>query len=302
MKIVKIQGGLGNQMFQYAFAKALEHNGHDVFLDTSLYNSSVSRGGINYTHNGFELEDLFNIQYKKARIEDVKKLATLPTNFFTRIKRKYFTKKTHYIDRVFKYSPELFDCSKDCYLEGYWQTEKYFLSIEDNIRKTFMFTNQASKQTQELISQIDGKDCIASIHVRRGDYLNGKSHAVCTETYFNNAIKHLLQSKKIERFLVFSNDMQWAKEMLDFQNVPTTFVDWNTGIDSWQDMYIMGKCPVNIISNSSFSWWAAWLNKHPEKVVITPNIWSRSELDYKDSYYTFDYSDIVPSNWERIST
>ncbi len=300
MKIVKIQGGLGNQMFQYAFAKSLENYGHNVLLDTSLYTKSLTRNGINYTHNGFELANLFSIKFEEANNREIQKLATLPTNIINRILRKYFTKKTHYIDTVFKYSPELLQNKNDIYLEGYWQTEKYFLNIEKDIRHIFRFSKPISKKTSEIDKKIKST-FTCSIHIRRGDYLNGKSHAVCTEHYYNNAIAHALHSSKIKLFIVFSNDIAWAKENVHFQNVPAIFVDWNTGENSWQDMYLMSKCPVNIIANSSFSWWAAWLNANKDKKVIAPSIWNRRELDYKDSYYTYDYSDIVPDSWERIS-
>lgn len=300
MKIVKIQGGLGNQMFQYAFAKSLENAGHEVFFDISLYEQKIIRNGINYVHNGFELSNLFKIDYKQASIHDVKKLATLPNNLLNRVRRKYFTKKTHYIDRIFKYTPEIFTDTQDKYLEGYWQTEKYFDSIRDTIRRDFTFTQTLSEQTQKLVHILKNGDNFASIHVRRGDYLNGKMHAVCDARYYNNAIAYALAQSPIEKFFVFSNDIAWCKEYLHFNGVSADYIDWNTGDDSWQDMYCMSLCPGNIIANSSFSWWAAWLNNAENKKIIAPAMWSRREIDYKDNYYTYDYSDIVPKTWNRI--
>ncbi len=300
MKIVKMQGGLGNQMFQYAFAKSLETYGHNVLLDTSLYTKSLTRGGINYTHNGFELDRLFSIDIQEASLKQIKKLATLPTNIISRFKRKYLTKKTHIIDKNFKYSDSFFSNPNDAYLEGYWQTEKYFLPIQDEIRQIFSFTHETSIKTKELIEQCKQKN-IASIHVRRGDYAASNIHAVCSETYYNNAIKHALEHTNIDAFFVFSNDLQWAKENINFMGISTIFVDWNTGINSWQDMYLMSLCKINIIANSSFSWWAAWLNNNTNKKIIAPTKWSRREIDVIDTYYTYDYSDIVPSSWERIS-
>ncbi len=300
MKIVKIQGGLGNQMFQYAFAKSLEQYGHDTYLDTSLYNNQITRGGINYTHNGFELEHLFNIEYRVATHSQITKLATLPTNIITRIKRKYLTKKTHYIDKLFKYTSQVLSNTEDTYLEGYWQSEKYFLPIQDSIKKDFVFKQNLSPKSKEVAGNNKDKHTV-SIHVRRGDYLNSGIHDVCTKEYYNNAIAHCAKNEKIDEFLIFSNDIEWAKENLNFNKTPFIFVDWNTGENSWQDMYLMSTCPINIIANSSFSWWAAWLNSNKNKRVIAPSIWNRREIDYKDSYYTFDYSDVVPNSWERIS-
>lgn len=303
MKIVKIQGGLGNQMFQYAFARSLEAHGHTVFLDTSLYNKMIIRGGINYCHNGFELAQLFNVKFNIAEISTVKRIATRPNNLLNRVKRKYFTKKTHYIDKTFKYTPEIFSNQENIYLEGYWQSEKYFEAIADSIRKEFTFKLPLSKRSLQLLEEnpVNGNPKLdASIHIRRGDYLNGKTHAVCTEKYYNNAIQHAVKNSTISRFLVFSNDIEWCKTELNFQDIPVIFVDWNTGTDSWQDMALMCQCQVNIIANSSFSWWAAWLNSNKNKQVIAPAIWNRRELDYNDPYYKFDYSDIVPKSWERI--
>lgn len=303
MKIVKIHGGLGNQMFQYAFARSLEAHGQDVLLDISLYDKKIIRGGINYCHNGFELDRVFNVTYTIAKKSTVKKIATLPDNLLSRIRRKYFTKKTHYIDKVFKYTPELFDNQKDLYVEGYWQSEKYFAQITDSIRKELTFKLPLSSPSLELLkksSHNENTKVDASIHIRRGDYLNGKTHAVCTEVYYNNAIVYALKKSEISRFLVFSNDIEWCKTQLDFHDTPVIFVDWNTGCDSWQDMAIMSQCPVNIIANSTFSWWAAWLNTCPNKQIIAPAIWNLRELGYKDSYYTFDYSDIVPKSWDRL--
>ena len=299
MKIVKMQGGLGNQMFQYAFAKALEKKGHDVYLDLSLYNKKVVRNGINYVHNGFELAELFEVDCNVASEKQVKKLGTLADSFFNRFRRKYLTKKTHYIDRVFKYSPEVLENKDDCYLDGYWQTEKYFEQFASEIRTIFRFKNSLSEKSQEIFSKTTDK--FASIHVRRGDYLNGGLHDVCTKEYFNNAIEYAIKNAGVEHFLVFSNDIEWCKTNLAYQTCCVSFVDWNTGEDSWQDMALMSNCRVNIISNSSFSWWAAWLNNNANKMVIAPSVWNRREIDYTDNYYKFDYSDIVPNSWIRIS-
>ena len=298
MKIVKMQGGLGNQMFQYAFAKALEKKGHDVYLDLSLYNKNLIRNGINYVHNGFELAELFEVDCNVASEKQVKKLGTLADSFFNRLRRKYLTKKTHYIDKIFKYTPAVLEDKKDCYLDGYWQTEKYFESFASEIRSAFQFKKSVSEKTQSAMLQIT--ENTASLHVRRGDYLNGGLHDVCTKEYFNTAIYYAMNKSGITNFLIFSNDIEWCKNNLDYQNCSVTFVDWNSGEASWQDMALMTHCRVNIISNSSFSWWSGWLNQCKDKVVIAPNFWNRRELGYKDTYYRFDYSDIVPKSWIRL--
>lgn len=304
IKIVKISGGLGNQMFCYAFALALQNAGHVVFVDTSLYKHKLIRGGINFCHNGLETERLFALKLAEASDADVRRLSTSAEGLLNRIRRKYFTKKTHYIDTVFSYTPEIFQDTQERYLEGFWQTEKYFLPIEKDIRRLFTFRPPLSEKSSalktEICSYAESSLACASIHVRRGDYLATQSLHVCTETYYNNAIVYVQKKYPQAVFYVFSDDMDWCRKNLDFCGAKTIFVDWNLGADSWQDMALMSLCRFNIIPNSSFSWWAAWLNNNPDKLIIAPSVWNRRELEYKDSYYKYDYSDIVPESWIRL--
>ena len=293
-------------MFCYAFALALQNAGHEVFVDTSLYKHKLIRGGINFCHNGLETEHLFGLKLAEASDTDVRRLSTSAEGLLNRIRRKYFTKKTHYIDTVFSYTPEIFQDAQERYLEGFWQTEKYFLPIEKDIRRLFTFRPPLSEQSAALKTEIHsykdkGEDfsCV-SIHVRRGDYLATQSLHVCTETYYNNAIVYVQKKCPQAVFYVFSDDMDWCRKNLDFCGAKTIFVDWNLGADSWQDMALMSLCRFNIIPNSSFSWWAAWLNDNPDKLIIAPSVWNRRELEYKDSYYKYDYSDIVPESWIRL--
>ena len=301
-------------MFCYAFALALQNAGHEVFVDTSLYKNKLIRGGINFCHNGLETERLFNLKIAEASDTDVRRLSTSAEGLLNRIRRKYFTKKTHYIDTAFTYTPELLSDKNDCYLEGYWQTEKYFLSIEQDIRRLFTFQQPLSQKSADVkagLEHIGIKTAAAagdteklfhyaSLHVRRGDFLRVKSFQVCTETYYNNAISYMIKNHSVRTFYVFSDDMDWCRENLNFCGVKTVYVDWNIGTDSWQDMALMSICRCNIIANSSFSWWAAWLNAASDKTVLAPAIWNRRQLEYVDRYYGYDYSDVVPESWIRI--
>ena len=293
-------------MFCYAFALALQNAGHEVFVDTSLYKNKLIRGGVDLCHNGLETEHLFGLKLAEASDADVRRLSTSAEGLLNRIRRKYFTKKTHYIDTVFSYTPEIFQDTQERYLEGFWQTEKYFLPIEKDIRRLFTFRPPLSEQSAALKTEIrsykdKGEDfSCASIHVRRGDYLATQSLHVCTETYYNNAIVYVQKKYPQTVFYVFSDDLDWCRKNLDFCGAKAIFVGWNTGSDSWQDMALMSLCRVNIIPNSSFSWWAAWLNNNPDKLIIAPSVWNRRELEYKDSYYKYNYSDIVPESWIRL--
>ena len=293
-------------MFCYAFALALQNAGHEVFVDTAVYKTKTIRNGIDFCHNGLEVQRLFGIEFAEADIADVRRLSVPADGLFNRVRRKYFTPKTHYIDTVFAYTQSLLTDKRDRYLEGYWQTEKYFVPIEQEIRKLFAFKLPLSQKSASVKARIEHtgntKDLYhcAALHVRRGDFLATKSLHVCTQTYYNNAIAYVQKNHPDCTFYVFSDDLVWCRENLNFCGAKTVFVDWNTGTDSWQDMAIMSVCPCNIIANSSFSWWSAWLNNNPCKLIIAPSVWNRRELEYKDSYYKYDYSDIVPENWIRI--
>lgn len=311
MKIVKINGGLGNQMFQFAFYKALQHsNNNEVFIDLSAYQGKQFQDGINLLHNGFELPELFSITYQEAPLKDVKKLSTQPTNLLNRVLRKYFTKKTHFIDKNFGFNEELISkpLPSNIYLEGYWQTEKYFSHIKDELLKDFSFKTPLSKKNLDILE--DAGTETASIHIRRGDYLKTQTLNVCSKDYYLNAIKLLFSKANPKSILIFSDDIPWCKSdlkleeyitnILKLNNIKIFYIDWNTGKDSYQDMQLMSKCKYHIIANSSFSWWGAYLDPNPEKIVIAPSVWNLRELNPSiDRYYKNSYNDILPSSWIR---
>lgn len=300
MKIVKISGGLGNQMFQYAFSLALKASGNrDVQLDLSPYRAKSDYNGIDLVHNGFELKVLFNADFTEASPKDVAQLSYQPTNLINRVLRKYFTKKTHFIDKKSSYQPEFLSLNEhDIYFEGNWQTEKYFLNIEDEIRETFTFKKKLSPESENLVASLGTNS--ASIHIRRGDYLKTQTLNVCGKDYYLNAVKMLLEKTNITELLVFSDDMDWCHNELKLEDFCTKviYVDWNKGADSWQDMAIMSKCRNHIIANSTFSWWGAWLDPNKDKIVICPEIWNLRQLNPNiDKYYRCEYGDILPEKW-----
>lgn len=305
MKIVKISGGLGNQMFQYAFARSMqEKTGEAVLIDTTLYDSFS-------VHNGFELDLLFTCILKKATVQEIDSLASRQNNLLSRFRRKYFRKMTHYLDTKGGYQPELLETispsgSTNCYYEGYWQTEKYFQEIADVIRKDFSFKKNLSEKSTKLFSRID--ENTASVHIRHGDYANLPNfNSICTENYYKNAFKYLFEHRTINKVVVFSNDITWCKEKLPeliknskkYESVlpEIIFVDWNTGADSWQDMALMSYCGCNIISNSTFSWWGAWLNNNTDKIVLAPEIWARPRTK---GFYKYNYNYVLPNSWIKV--
>lgn len=292
MKIVKIYGGLGNQMFQYAFALELEQRrGEPVYLDLSGFEDY----GL---HNGFELERVFGIQTRVAPPDIVRRLSVPSSGLVNRFRRKYLTKKTHFIDRYFGYYPAVFDREGDCYYDGYWQSEKYFVDVEEAVRRVFRFREGLGERNEALLQDLPGPR--VSLHVRRGDYLKSENLNVCTPAYYEAALAELRASIPIRSILVFSDDISWCRENLQLEAQTTAYIDWNTGLESWRDMALMTRCDHHIIANSSFSWWGAWLNPRMSKRVFAPRPWNMREINNTDHYYSYSFSDIIPASWERV--
>lgn len=278
MKVI-ISGGLGNQMFQYALYLALKHKKKNIKLDLSLYL-------ILKMHNGYELGKCF-------KVDDFREYSNSCYLFFIRLILKYKPKWLLFQDRL-KYDEKVF--ATNCiYLNGYWQSEKYFSNIENEVRETFKF-NVESKEVLLLSSEMRVKNSI-SLHLRRGDYCDNKIYnGTCDKAYYINAIE-LITSKlsNLEDiiFYIFSDDKKYAAEFVKDLNFTFLIVDFNVSENSYLDMFLMSRCKHNIIANSSFSWWGAWLNENPEKIVISPSRWFSvgSEESYKD---------IVPVKWIKL--
>jgi len=292
MKIVKIYGGLGNQMFQHAFARSLaSKSAEKVLIDPSGLKGDR-------THNGYELSRVFGDRFPEAGPKDVDRLSTRPEGLIGRFRRKYFTKPSHVIDRKYRYQSELFELEGDRYFEGYWQSEKYFSNIEDQVRSDFRFALELDGQSLSALSELPRP--IVSVHVRRGDFLKYPNLNICTPRYYNEAIADLRAKGQAGSLLVFSEDPGYCARELDTGGARTVYVDWNTGSDSWRDMALMSRCDHHVVANSSFSWWGAWLDPRPAKRVIAPSVWNRREISDTDLYYSFSFEDVVPASWERM--
>ncbi len=292
MKIVKIYGGLGNQMFQYAFAASLA-----VACGEPVYADSSELGG-DKLHNGLELEQVFGITMPEAPEAETRRLADAPTGILGRMRRKYLTKSTHRIDRKFGYQPELLSLRGDAYYEGYWQSEKYFMGREPEIRKAFRFKEPIGERNEELLSSLPRP--IVSVHVRRGDYLAHPNLDICGPGYYEGAAAAIAARGGAGSFLVLSDDAEYCRKALRLGDAPVAYADWNRGPDSWRDMAMMARCDMHIIANSSFSWWGAWLDPNPGKLVVAPSIWNRREIEDRDRYYSFSFADVVPGSWLRV--
>ncbi|WP_442589784.1 alpha-1,2-fucosyltransferase [Pedobacter sp. AW31-3R] len=265
MKIVRFLGGLGNQMFQFAFYKALENKFKNVKADISHFD--------NYRlHNGYELEKIFNISIHKASSITIKLFDPSDRSWAVRKVRRILGLKNAYREekKWFEYESDIFNDPGNRIYWGYWQNQKYFQDITEDIRKCFQFKENLDERNTKLLEMINGTESV-SIHIRRGDYLGNTAFGeICDKKYYQKASDLILEKVKNPVFFVFSNDIGWCEKNLD---LPNMHFSMNSGNQAATDMHLMSKCKYNIIANSSFSWWAAWLNIHPDKIVIAPAKW-----------------------------
>jgi len=295
MIIVNLVGGLGNQMFQYACARALA-----IELRMPL-KVTLDMFGAYTSHNGPELERVFSLKLDVAQLAELRRmigtLCVSPTvrralviKLFSPLRGTRFIAEPHYC-----YWDGLLDRARaGGYLQGYWQNERYFLKHTATIRSDFTFRQPPSGQNVELARTI--LDSIAvSVHVRRGDYVsNAKALAMygtCTPEYYFKAIEILRQRVPEARLFAFSDDPQWVAEVLAPRYPGLVLVDHNRAEDSYNDMRLMSLCQHHIIANSSFSWWGAWLNPDPGKIVVAPRNWFVNGTDS---------TDLIPETYIRL--
>jgi hypothetical protein len=292
MIISHIIGGLGNQMFQYAAGRALSLKCEsDLLLDISAFE--------NYElHQGFELQRIFNCTTEIASKADMYRVLGWQSSSFVRrivlrSSMEKFRCKKFVVEPHFEYWSGINHLTEDCYLYGYWQTEKYFTAVAEKIRKDFTFKMPLDSRNAELVQQINQVNAV-SLHVRRGDYVNNPkniaTHGLCSLEYYLASIQYIAKQVENPHFFIFSDDIAWVKDNLkiDFQH---QYVDQNHGPESYNDMRLMSLCKHHIIANSSFSWWGAWLNSNAEKIVVAPKRWFANETNTQD---------LIPQGWERL--
>lgn len=293
MIIINLQGGLGNQMFQYAFGKTLSTKLKiPLYFDLSFYELSENA---KHTIRSFDL-GIFEIPIKVAPKNKIRG-CTHPA-YAQRCLNSFglFTKS------YFKESPIAFNeyslVFNSAYFDGYWQSEKYFKSFSELIRNEFRFKNAFNFESNNLSKEILKNKESVSIHIRRGDYisssLTNKIHGVCSIKYYKEAINMMKEKLQDPFFYLFSDDIDWLQDnIIDGLN-NFQIIRHNNGQDSWQDMALMTKCKHHIIANSTFSWWGAWLNPNPLKLVIAPDRW------FADKNLNDQTKNLIPENWVRL--
>lgn len=293
MIITKLNGGLGNQMFQYAVGRRLS-NIREVPLKLDLTEFKT------YPLRTFRL-DHFNIHAEIATAEEIvsfkppnKGLSRLISNFHERMKPYY--QRRYIKERYFHYDANISKCKGNLYLEGYWQSEKYFHDVAPVIRDDFTLRERSDPRNEHLAEEICSCEAI-SLHVRRGDYISNPEtnlyHGTCSRDYYQRAITELGKHIENPYFFIFSDDPEWARSNLN-TGFPTNVVDHNGPDMDYEDMKLMSLCKHHIIANSSFSWWGAWLCRNPDKMVFTPSMWFNKTEVEKDT------KDLLPESWQRI--
>ncbi|HVF82258.1 MAG TPA: alpha-1,2-fucosyltransferase, partial [Flavisolibacter sp.] len=280
----KILGGLGNQMFQYAAAKALANkNDTEVKVDISAFT--------NYQLRSYDLDKL-NVPLSVASPKEIENLKA--TNSLQRIVQRIipYSARKFYKEPYFHHDKNFERLGKDVYVQGYFQSQKYFISSEDEIRKQFTLKAAVSKEIKEYGAALQSHHSVA-IHIRNGDYKSAEMlnvHGILPLSYYEQAIRFIRGKLPKAKFYVFSDDANVAQGNFLFNSFE--IVSGNVSQNHFEDLFLMSSCRHNIIANSSFSWWAAWLNDNPDKVVIGPKKWF--------NHGPKDTQDILPEGWIKL--
>lgn len=304
--MIRLKGGLGNQMFQYATGRALSlkkcgRTGEvceNLKLDITGYKGS----------NGWDTPreyalGVFNIKATIATEVEVRASRTLWFKIINRLKMKFSDpyKIDGSIMKILN-SPKVCGCNR--YFEGFWQSEKYFKDIAEIIRKDFTLKNPLGKKAEEwkqkILTSSAGNSRSISIHIRRTDYVTNiaanKMFGVCDIDYYKKAFEYITNNVGKVKIFVFSDDISWVKEnlQLDDSNLlaPMEFVTDSSAVSDAEELYLMSLCSHHIIANSSFSWWGAWLDAKSDKIVVAPKYWIADQ--------TKDTSAVVPPEWIRL--
>jgi hypothetical protein len=311
MVIAYISGGLGNQMFQYAMARRLaHHHGVDLKLDLSQYkNGTDRRPGFEQFQRQLRL-DQYSIQASAAAPDELSAFRdrffqpSVSTSIAWRIRRVvpgFLWPKSHVREKFYRFDPGALHLPANVYVEGFWQSEKYFSDVAELIRAELSpkdpgITSYAEKYVDQL--RVNGNP-VVSIHVRRGDLAYADSQVATRGLLHGKPVGLEYIKAAIDRFsdscnfLVFSDtaeDIEWCKENIDGRRL--SFCEGHSDV---QDLAIMSSCDHNIIANSTYSWWAAWLNPRPRKRVVAPRTWS-----HQVGKLAIVIDDLIPPGWEIL--
>ena len=282
MVIVKISGGLGNQIYQYALYRKFQLLGVEAKMSLSYFRDTTLMEAVPSHSKNFLLSDIFGgIKEEFWTVEQDAKYSKYASNSFLRfLARKGFVKSLILEDvqnEKTTYHPEILRCN-NCYIDGYWQSAKYSHDIIEDLRKELTFKKPLEGKNAEIALLMVECNSV-SIHIRRGDYVNTE-YELLGIPYYSKAIALIKEKVTKPRFFIFSDDIEWCKKNLGIEGI---YINWNRGIDSYIDMQLMSLCKANIIANSTFSIWAATLNKN-NPLVIHPYKYSKFDVQKKDRW------------------
>ena len=265
MIIIKMSGGLGNQLQQYALYEKFKYQGIEARLDTSWFDKNVKK----YQTRELEIKRFPKVLLELCTIDEKEKLIGKDT-FKDKIIRTLNRRRSNIFRESAMYHPDLFE-KRDAYLEGYWACEKYYADILPMLREKLLFPESDNPVNLDTVLKMQ-QECSVSVHIRRGDYLDPENEAlfgnICTEDYYQSAIAFFQKKDPGTRFYLFSDDPEYVRA--HFQGEEIVVVDWNKREDSFYDLYLMSMCQHHICANSTFSFWGARLNRNPEKIMIRP--------------------------------
>lgn len=284
--VVKLNGGLGNQMFQWALARMIkESTGMEAYLDMSYFKKRYARP--------YQL-DVFKVEPKI--VEDAWTIFKLDIIWTFRA-FLHWEKTFEYLlfsEKQFNFDSGIQKIRPNTYILGFFQSEKYFKSVEKYIREDFEFADLPDEANLKMIRKINSTPSI-SLHIRRGDYVQKQryqdAYATCSLDYYKRAVEHIAQKVPNPTLFIFSDDIEWVKKNLKLP-YESVYVSHNTGKKSFEDMRLMSLCSHNVIANSSFSWWGAWLNKNENKIVVAPEKWFNDKKIIQ--------TDVIPQDWIKI--
>ncbi len=278
MITINLKGGLGNQMFQYAAARHLGVKYKTNLVLNTEYFSNIPHGDVprKYQLNIFNIDK--NIKFKESINQTVKLLQ--------KILLKFFGEKIQ-----IPLANILLKVGLSVHLNGYFQSEIYFKNIRDILLKEFTLTKELGEEAGKIKNILENSEGVA-INIRHADYLRPdyiKIYRTCNMEYYNKAVEYIKNEVKNPLICVFSDDPEWVKKEFKIENV---IFAGNDILKDYEQMYLMSICKHNIIANSSFAWWGAWLNKNPNKIVIGPKQWLVNK--------TSDKLDVLPKEWIQI--
>lgn len=294
MIISNLLGGIGNQMFQAACGRALSlRTGQPLKLAVDQFETY----GL---HHGYQISKIFTWQPELASTADLRELIgwqshPLVRKVLGRPAMRAWSNRRWANEPHLHFWPGLASVQGPCYLHGYWQSERYFADCAAQIRADFTFTLEPDAADMAILEQMQAAPSV-SLHVRRGDYLHAKNAGLFAPIgvdYYRLALAHVRQRVPGARCFAFSDDPAWVMEHLAPLEQPLVVVSHNGGARGARDMRLMAAASHHIVANSTFSWWAAWLNPSPHKIVVAPRQWFADEIRRSSR-------DLIPPDWVRL--